>query len=40
VLAAQKLLRWVDASVNEKLIFERLLLNLAFSDMLFDRPDE
>ena len=40
VLAAQKLLRWVDASVNEKLIFERLLLNLAFSDMLLDRPDE
>lgn len=40
VLAIQKLLRWVDASVNEKLIFERLLLNLAFSDMLFDRPDE
>jgi DNA polymerase-3 subunit delta' len=27
-------LRWIDASVNEKLIFERLLLNLAVSDTM------
>jgi hypothetical protein len=26
--------RWVDASVNEKLIFEQLLLNLTHSDIL------
>ena len=27
-------LRWIDASVNEKLIFEQLLLNLAVSDTM------
>ena len=27
-------IRWVDASVNEKLIFEHLLLNLAVSDIM------
>jgi hypothetical protein len=26
--------KWVDSSVNEKLIFEQLLLNLANSDIL------
>ena len=26
--------RWVDSSVNEKLIFEQLLLNLTNSDIL------
>jgi DNA polymerase-3 subunit delta' len=29
-----KNLRWIDAAVNEKLIFEHLLLNLAVSDMI------
>ena len=29
-----ELCRWVDASVNEKLIFEQLLLNLTHSDIL------
>lgn len=29
-----ELTRWVDASVNEKLIFEQLLLNLTHSDIL------
>jgi len=27
-------LRWIDSSVNEKLIFEELLLNLAVSDRI------
>ena len=27
-----KILRWIDSSVNEKLIFDELLLNLAISD--------
>ena len=27
-------LRWIDASVNEKLVFEQLLLNLAFCGRL------
>jgi len=31
---AYEVLRWVDASVNEKLIFEQLLLNLARSDRI------
>ena len=31
---AYKMLRWIDASVNEKLIFEQLLLNLAVSDRM------
>jgi DNA polymerase III delta' subunit len=30
-----ELTRWVDDSVNEKLIFEQLLLNLTHSDILF-----
>ncbi len=29
-----KLLRWIDASVNERLIFEQLLLNVAVSDRM------
>jgi hypothetical protein len=29
-----ELCRWVDSSVNEKLIFEQLLLNLTHSDIL------
>ncbi|MHC4759486.1 MAG: DNA polymerase III subunit [Planctomycetota bacterium] len=29
-----KILRWIDANVNEKLIFEHLLLNLAVSDKI------
>jgi hypothetical protein len=29
-----ELCQWVDASVNEKLIFEQLLLNLTHSDIL------
>ncbi|MHC4844285.1 MAG: DNA polymerase III subunit [Planctomycetota bacterium] len=29
-----KILRWIDAAVNEKLIFEHLLLNLAGSDKM------
>jgi len=29
-------LRWIDSSVNEKLIFEQLLLNLAGSDIMMD----
>ena len=29
-----KTIRWIDASVNEKLIFEQLLLNLAVSDRI------
>ena len=29
-----KTIRWIDASVNEKLIFEQLLLNLAVSDKI------
>ena len=31
---AYKTIRWIDASVNEKLIFEQLLLNLAGSDII------
>ncbi len=31
---AYETMRWIDASVNEKLIFERLLLNLADSDTM------
>ena len=31
---AYKTMRWIDASVNEKLIFEQLLLNLAVSDKI------
>ena len=27
-------IRWIDASVNEKLIFEQILLNLAVSDTM------
>ena len=34
ILGVQNMLRWVDASVNEKLIFEHLLLNLAFPGIL------
>jgi DNA polymerase-3 subunit delta' len=40
ILSIQKLLGWVDANVNEKLIFERLLLNLSFSDILPARLDD
>ena len=29
-----RMLRWIDSSVNEKLIFEQLLLNLAGSDIM------
>ena len=29
-----KILRWVDASVNEKLIYEHLLLNSAIYDIM------
>jgi hypothetical protein len=29
-----KTIRWIDASVNEKLVFEQLLLNLAISDRM------
>jgi len=29
-----KLLHWIESSVNEKLIFEKLLLNLAESDKM------
>ena len=31
---AYKLMQWVDASVNDRLIFEQLLLNLAVSDIM------
>jgi DNA polymerase-3 subunit delta' len=31
---AYKTIRWIDSSVNEKLIFEQLLLNLATSDII------
>jgi len=31
---AYETIRWIDASVNEKLIFEQLLLNLAVSDRM------
>ncbi|MHC4114426.1 MAG: DNA polymerase III subunit [Planctomycetota bacterium] len=31
---ACKAMRWIDAAVNEKLIFEQLLLNLACSDIM------
>lgn len=31
--------RWIDSSVNEKLIFEQLLLNLSSSDILFSLTD-
>ncbi len=31
---AYKTLRWIDSNVNEKLIFEQLLLNLAVSDKI------
>jgi DNA polymerase-3 subunit delta' len=34
VLRMYEISRWVDASVNEKLIFEQLLLNLTHSDIL------
>jgi len=29
-----RVLRWIESSVNEKLIFEQLLLNLADSDTI------
>ena len=31
---AYKTMRWIESSVNEKLIFEQLLLNLAVSDKI------
>ena len=34
IVDAYKILQWIDASVNEKLIFEQLLLNLAVSDKI------
>lgn len=40
IINIQKLLGWVDASVNEKLIFERLLLTWTFSDILPVRSDD
>lgn len=39
ILVVQNMLGWVDASVNEKLIFEQLLLNLSLSDILQVSPD-
>lgn len=39
ILVVQNMIRWVDASVNEKLIFEQLLLNLSLSDILQVSPD-
>lgn len=39
ILDIQNLIGWVDASVNEKLIFERLLLTLTFSDILTGLSD-
>ncbi len=38
ILAVQNMLRWVDASVNEKLIFEHLLFMLSLSDILNVSP--
>lgn len=38
VLRMQPILRWIDSSVNEKLIFEQLLLKLALSDILPSAP--
>ncbi|MEJ5259940.1 MAG: DNA polymerase III subunit delta' [Anaerohalosphaeraceae bacterium] len=40
IINIQKLLGWVDANVNEKLIFERLLLIWTFSDILPVRSDD
>jgi len=34
IIEACETMRWIDASVNEKLIFEQLLLNLAVSDTM------
>lgn len=39
ILAIQNLPGWVDASVNEKLIFEQVLLKLSLSDILLVSPD-
>jgi DNA polymerase-3 subunit delta' len=38
VLKIQPVLKWIDSSVNEKLIFEQLLLRLALSDILLRFP--
>lgn len=38
ILKIQPVLRWIDSSVNEKLIFEQLLLKLALSDILPSIP--
>lgn len=38
ILAIQNLPGWVDASVNEKLIFEQVLLKLSLSDILLVSP--
>jgi hypothetical protein len=32
IIDCYRTLRWIDSAVNEKLIFEQLLLNLAVSD--------
>lgn len=37
--ACYRIHRWIDSSVNEKLIFEQLLLNLSDSDILFTSSD-
>jgi len=34
IIDACKTMRWIDSAVNEKLIFEQLLLNLAISDKI------
>jgi len=34
IIDAYKTMRWIDSAVNEKLVFEQLLLNLPFSDKM------
>lgn len=34
IMQTHQMIRWIDSSVNEKLIFEHLLLNLSISDIL------
>ncbi len=37
IAACYRTLRWIDSAVNEKLVFEQLLLNLAGSDIIKNR---